>query len=117
MSDSAAEDKWTTTIRQLFEDGKLTSHQCIVYNQDSETKSNDEKCGCQRHIRHHSFDGIPLNIKPKPEDWNVNDHTRKLKRLIYHSTPSRKVSLYKNSSTHYNRRFSLIIYLVLTMFM
>jgi hypothetical protein len=86
------EDKWTTAIRQLSKEGRLASHQCKVYNKDSQARTPDEKCGCQRSIRHHSFDGTPLKRKPKPEDWNVKNHTEKLPSLIYHSTVSRKVS-------------------------
>ena len=117
MTGTNLDDKWTTTIQQFSAEGKLTSHQCIVYNKRSDAKTNDERCGCQRLVRHHSFDGMPLFIKPKPDDWNVNDHTRQLKRLIYHSTPSRKVSFYKNSSISHSRRPSLMTYLVFTMFM
>jgi hypothetical protein len=92
MTSAGTEDKWTKTIQQFFEAGKLTSHQCIVYNKNSYAETNEEKCGCQRPIRHHSFDGAPSEKQPNPEDWNVNDYTRKLQSLIYHSTPSRKVS-------------------------
>ncbi|UJR23620.1 hypothetical protein I4U23_026606 [Adineta vaga] len=84
------EDKWVTMIEDLFKAGRLTSHQCIVYNKDSYIKANTERCGCQRPIRHHSFDG-DISIKDlNPKDWNVKYHTRKLERLIYHSTPTRK---------------------------
>jgi hypothetical protein len=60
MTSAGTEDKWTKTIQQFFEAGKLTSHQCIVYNKNSYAKTNEEKCGCQRPIRHHSFDGDSL---------------------------------------------------------
>jgi hypothetical protein len=96
MTSISAQDTWTKTIQQFFTDGKLTSHQCIVYNKGSYGETNEEKCGCQRPIRHHSFDGTPSEKKPKPEDWNVNDHTKKLEYPIYHSTPSRKVRLFKS---------------------
>ena len=52
------EDKRTTTIQKLFREGRLTSHQCIVYNKNFQANTADEKCGCQRSIRQHSFDGI-----------------------------------------------------------
>jgi hypothetical protein len=112
MAASIEEDKWTTTIQQLFLDGRLTSHQCIVYNKNSRAQTDDEKCGCQRPIRHHSFDGSFSEVRPKPEDWNVKDHTKKLQQLIYHSTPSRKVSFSKSSCIHDHEIFSLISHLV-----
>ncbi len=92
MTTNRDRDKWTETIERLFNAGRLTSHQCIVYTKDSPVEVASEKCGCQRSVRHHSFDGTFFEIRPKPEDWNVKEHTRKLRQLIYHSTASRKVS-------------------------
>ncbi|CAF0820629.1 unnamed protein product [Adineta steineri] len=90
MAGNYEEDKWTTKIENLFQAGRLTSHQCTVYNKDFNSKTNHERCGCQRPIRHHSFDGDISEEKPNPKDWNVKDHAKKLQRLIYHSNPSRK---------------------------
>jgi hypothetical protein len=117
MTNGIEEDVWTTTIQQLFIDKRLTSHQCAVYNKDSVATTNDEKCGCQRPIRHHSFDGDPLEDKPNPEDWNVEEHTKPLNHPIYVSTPSHKVSFYNSFCIHYKRPFSSITHLVLTMFL
>lgn len=89
-------DKWTTTIHRLYAEGRLTSHQCIVYNKKCQVQKNEEKCGCQRPIRHHSFDGTYEGEKPKPNEWNVKDHTKKLQKLIYHSTPLRKVNFFRS---------------------
>jgi len=115
MAASIEEDKWTTTIKKLFKAGRLTSHQCILYNKEHEAKTVDEKCGCQRPIRHHSFDGTFEGTRPNPRDWNVKDHTKKLQQLIYHSTPSRKVRFSKNSCIQHHETFSLISHLVFTM--
>lgn len=108
MAVSIEEDKWTTKIQQLFNEGRLTSHQCILYNKKHQVQQDGEKCGCQRPVRHHSFDGTFSGTRPKPSNWNVLDHTKKLERLIYHSTPSRKVSFSKSSYIHYHGIFSLI---------
>src|SRR5579871_3084339 len=116
MATNNEKDNWTTTIQKLFAEGRLTSHQCIIYNKDSDAKTIDERCGCQRPIRHHSFDGPSIQEKPKPKDWNVRDHTKRLESLIYHSTPSRKVRLSKSFCKNYNGIFVSIIHLVLTMF-
>jgi hypothetical protein len=115
MATSSKTDKWTTTIQQLFTDGRLTSHQCILYSKKHQVQSENEKCGCQRPIRHHSFDGTFEGTRPNPKDWNVKDHTKKLQQLIYHSTPSRKVSFSKNSCIYHHKTFSLISHLVFTM--
>ncbi len=92
MATNHEKDKWTETIERLFAAGRLTSHQCIVYTKNSSVETVDEKCGCQRPVRHHSFDGAFFGIRPRPKDWNVKEHTKKLRQLIYHSTASRKVS-------------------------
>jgi len=115
MAVSIKEDKWTTKIQQLFNDGKLTSHRCILYNKKDQIQQDDEKCGCQRPIRHHSFDGTFSGTRPKPSNWNVRDHTKKLERLIYHSTPSRKVSFSRSSYRHSHWTFSLISHSVFTL--
>jgi hypothetical protein len=92
MAVSTKKDLWQDMIGQLFNEGKLTSHQCIVYNKDSQSITSNEKCGCQRLIRHHSFDGAAIETKPTREEWTVTDHTKKLPALVYRSTPSTKVS-------------------------
>ncbi len=114
MTTDSKTDKWTTTIQQLFTDGRLTSHQCMVYKKNSRLETNDEKCGCQRPVRHHSFDGTFEGTRPEPEDWNVKEHTKKLQQLMYHSTPSRKVNFSKSFYMHRNRTFSLTSHLVFT---
>ena len=92
MTHSNEEDKWTETIKNLFASGRLSSHQCVLYSRNSREDSEDlGMCGCQRPIRHHSFDGPCLEQRPKIEDWNRLEHTRNLKQLIYYSTVSRKV--------------------------
>jgi len=85
-------DRWTTKIEELFNAGKLTSHQCVVYNKDPQTAESDAKCGCQRLIRQHSFDGTPSETKPTPEKWNVEKYTKNLQSLVHRSTSSTKVS-------------------------
>jgi hypothetical protein len=108
-------DRWTTKIEELFNAQKLTSHQCVVYNKDSQPAASNATCGCQRRIRDHSFDGTPPQTKPKPEEWNVENHTRNLPSLVYRSTRSTKVSTFTFLLYH-DRIFSLQIDLVLTMF-
>ena len=97
MTDNTKQDKWTATIKQLKDEGRLRSHQCKLYNQADQTLDVDEKCVCQRPKRHHSFDGTFEEERPEPKDWNVKEHTEPLKELIYHSTPSRKVRFSKSS--------------------
>jgi len=115
MDASIGEDKWTITIQKLFEADRLTSHQCILYHKGYQAHTEDEKCGCQRPIRHHSFDGTFEGTRPESKDWDVKYHTKKLQKLIYHSTPSRKVSFSKNSCIQHHETFSLISHLVFTM--
>lgn len=91
MADGTMEDRWTATVKKLFEQKRLTSHQCTVYNKDVQSTTGNEKCGCQRLIRHHSFIGATPSQKPKPEEWNVKDHTKDLENIIYCSTPYQKV--------------------------
>ena len=92
MTRSTEDDQWIKKIQELFAAGRLTSHQCVLYSRNSRKNDNaDEICGCQRPIRHHSFDGLSPEQMVKPEDWNLQTHTRKLRQLIYHSTASRKV--------------------------
>jgi len=92
MTNSEESDRWRNTIEKLFGEGKLRSQQCIVYNKDAQSMTTDEKCGCQRFVRHHSYDGPALETKPQRDNWNVKIHTQPLTPLIYHSTPSAKVS-------------------------
>ena len=92
MADTTREDRWTATIQKLVEENRLTSHQCIVYNKETKHTATNEKCGCQRPVRHHSFTENVSNHKPNPDDWNVKDHTRNLKNLIHCSTPHQKVT-------------------------
>jgi hypothetical protein len=92
MTGTTKKDKWTATIKDLHDIGKIRSHQCKLYNKTHKISTGDEKCGCQRPIRQHSFDGTFVGERPKPKDWSVNEHTEPLKELIFHSTPSRKVS-------------------------
>lgn len=92
MVDTKIEDPWTVAIQKLVDQKRLTSHQCIVYNKETRHTTNSEKCGCQRPIRHHSFTGGLSNQKPKPDEWNVKDHTKNLEKLIYCSTPHQKVT-------------------------
>jgi hypothetical protein len=101
-------DEWTKKIQHLSSEQKLTSHQCIVYNKEHPAQQDDEKCGCQRPVRDHSFDGPCSETRPDPSSWNVKEHTKKLQHLIYHSTPSFKVCFSKSSNMHYHRTFSLI---------
>jgi len=115
MATNREKDKWTETIERLFTTGRLTSHQCIVHTKNSTVERNDKKCGCQRSVRHHSFDGTPFETRPKPEDWNVKEHTKKLRQLIYHSTASRKVSSLQTSCLHHNGAFLKLCHLVFTM--
>ncbi len=91
MADTGEHDSWRVTIEKLFGEGKLRSHQCIVYNKDSQSTATSEKCGCQRLVRQHSFDGSMLTEKPQRDAWNVQSHTQPLAALIYHSTASTKV--------------------------
>ncbi|CAM4831903.1 unnamed protein product [Rotaria magnacalcarata] len=90
MAENKNEDKWAKAVEELFCDGKLKSHQCKVYNKDRQSNNTDEKCGCQRLVRHHSFDGDELKVKPTNEDWTVEEHTEPLKALIYRSTTPAK---------------------------
>ncbi|CAF2138343.1 unnamed protein product [Rotaria magnacalcarata] len=90
MAENKNEDKWVKAVEELFCDGKLKSHQCKVYNKDRQSNNTDEKCGCQRLVRHHSFDGDELKVKPTNEDWTVEEHTEPLKALIYRSTTPAK---------------------------
>ena len=99
MTHSNEEDKWTKAIQNLFANGRLSSHQCVLYSRNSQEDSEDNgMCGCQRPIRNHSFDGSCPEERPRPEDWNLLAHARKLKQLIYYSTVSRKVGSSSNNS-------------------
>lgn len=113
-TDSEDHDKWKDTIKKLFDEGKLRSHQCIVYNKDSQSTATYEKCGCQRYVRHHSFEGPALTTKPQLDQWKVNNHTRPLTSLIYHSTSSTKVREKRTIFFFFNM---LNINLVFAMFM
>ncbi|CAF4161369.1 unnamed protein product [Rotaria magnacalcarata] len=76
--------------RELFAEGKLKSHQCKVYSNNSKSTTIDQKCGFQRFIRHHSFDGPELTDKPTQEEWTVENRTKPISPLIYRCTESAK---------------------------
>jgi hypothetical protein len=95
MTDSENHHTWKDTIEELHREGKLKSHQCIVYSKRSRPTTTYEKCGCQRLVRLHSYDGRELDTKPDRDSWNVKSHTQPLTTLIHLSTQSTKVS--KNS--------------------
>ena len=116
MASNRMKDEWTEKIEELFAAHRLTSHQCRIYGKNSRPEKANEICGCQRSIRHHSFDGVPLTTRPKPEDWNVLEHTVKLPKLIYHSTTSHKVSSpYPSLYTSEQKAYFQICLLVFTM--
>ncbi|CAF1396077.1 unnamed protein product [Didymodactylos carnosus] len=56
----------------------IKSHRCKVYRKDAIPEKQNDKCGCQRLIRSHSYEGIPPGTKPTKEEWNVNDHTEQI---------------------------------------
>ncbi|CAF4362659.1 unnamed protein product, partial [Rotaria sp. Silwood2] len=90
MAHNKESETWGQMIEMLFAEGRLKSHQCKVYSRHSHSTTIDEKCGCQRLVRHHSFDGPELEEKPTQEEWKVEDYTEPLSALIYRSTPSAK---------------------------
>lgn len=118
MTRSTEEDEWMKKIEELFAAGRLTSHQCTLYSRNFQKDDNDDEiCGCQRPIRHHSFDGLSDEQGVKSEDWNFQTHTRKLKQLIYHSTTSRKVGFWYIFSVDPDGTYFQMYHLVSTMCM
>lgn len=91
MANNIESDKLIRGINTLFDAGKLRSHRCKVYSKNSQPNST-EKCACQRSIRHHSFAGDELPVKPTRDEWAVEHHAEQLNAPIYRSTPNAKVS-------------------------
>ncbi|CAF1414384.1 unnamed protein product [Rotaria magnacalcarata] len=90
MINRKEQDRWSEKIEELFAEGKLKSHQCKVYSNNSKSTTIDQKCGFQRFIRHHSFDGPELTDKPTQEEWTVENRTKPISPLIYRCTESAK---------------------------
>lgn len=82
---------WEETINELVRKQQLRSHQCIVYNKHSHSAIVNNRCGCQRQIRYHSFDGPELMNKPNKKEWTVEKHTQLLESLYYGQILSAKV--------------------------